>query len=85
MDLFFQFPSALPSFGYKQGEQVKAQIIKVMDLQKKERFEGLKFTAKPGPEMTLFFLLWIFPVLCRKMQLVSWTSGNRSFVINVQC
>lgn len=54
MDLFFPFPSALPSFGYKQGEQVKAPMIKVMDLQRKERLEGLKFTAKPGPEMTLF-------------------------------
>lgn len=56
-----------------------------MDLQKQERFEGLKFTAKLGPEMTLFLLLDIFCLLCRKMQLVSVTSGNWSFVIAVRC
>lgn len=55
-----------------------------MDLQKQERFEGLKFTVKPGPEMTLFLLLDIFCLLCRKMQLVSVTSGNWSFVIAVR-
>lgn len=84
MDLFFPFPRAVPGFGDRQAEHSEAQIINVMDLQRKERFEGLKFTAKPGPEMTLFLLLWIFFVLCRKMQLVSLTSGNRGFVINVQ-
>jgi len=48
---------SLPSFGYKQRGQVKARIIKVMDLKKKKSFEGLKFTAKSGPEMTPFLLL----------------------------
>lgn len=76
LDLFSQFPSALPSFGCKRGEHGEAQGVKAMDLHKKERFEGWNCTAEPGPGMTLF-LLWIFSVSCRKMQLVSLTSGKR--------
>lgn len=46
MGLFFQFPSAHPSFGYKQGERVEAQTVKVMDLWKKEAVE-IYFKAWP--------------------------------------
>jgi len=82
---FCPFPRALPRFGSQRGERVKARVIKVMDLQKKERLAGLKFTAKPGPEMTPFLLLRIFFALCGKMQLVSLTSGNGRFVITARC
>lgn len=83
LDLFSQFPSAVPSLGCKRAEQGEARGVRVMDLHKKERFEGCNCTAEPGPGMTLF-LLWIFSVLCRKMQLVSLTRGKRSFAISGQ-
>lgn len=46
-----------------------------MDLLQKETFEGLQCTAEPGLGVTPSLLLWIFPVVCRKLQWGSWAEG----------